>query len=283
MKSCINYQNSNSYKGDVNMQNNLALIKGGKNQLEQVFTFGAARVRTVVVDGEPWFVAKDVLKVLEIGRSQIQRLEDNQKAYFSLTHTNWNGVKQQRKTLVVNKHALKELTLRNYSKPEALFFKRWLLDEVLPAIGKTGTYSLQPQLPLTYKEALEEIIAQIEEKEILEQKVKMLAVENEVLASETEDDDYILDIDGAFDVGIVARTLRIPGIGRNGLFESLRSWGHLMKGDVKGEVRNVPYHKYIQAGLYKVHCLTKTNVTPKGVEYIKNRMLKEGQKLKGKF
>lgn len=138
MKNCTSCQNLNNYKEDVNMQNNLALIKGGKNQLERVFNYGAARVRTVAIDGEPWFVAKDVCEVLEIANptQALLRLDNDERAMFNIG--------RQGEANVINEPGLYSLILRS-RKPEAKAFKRWVVHEVLPAIRKTGTFSVGQQ------------------------------------------------------------------------------------------------------------------------------------------
>lgn len=57
-------------------------------------TFG--EVRTTIRDGEPWFVAADVCKALEIDPTATRRLDDDEKAALRLTQTSSNGVTQDR-------------------------------------------------------------------------------------------------------------------------------------------------------------------------------------------
>lgn len=101
----------------------------------QVFSnekFG--QVRTVMQDGEPWFVAADVCKALEVDRSQIRRLDDDEKDVCSI-HT--PGGNQE--ATVVNEPGLYSLVLGSRKK-EAKDFKRWITHEVIPTIRKTGGY-----------------------------------------------------------------------------------------------------------------------------------------------
>ena len=108
----------------------------------QVFSndqFG--QVRTVFKDGEPWFVAIDVCKALEIknGRDAMSRLADDEKADVGLIDVSSNGIAQRRDFSIVNEPGLYTLVLGS-RKPEAKAFKRWVTHEVIPTIRKTGGY-----------------------------------------------------------------------------------------------------------------------------------------------
>ena len=101
----------------------------------QVFSnekFG--QVRTVMQDGEPWFVSADVCKALEIDRSQVRRLDDDERG-VCLIHT----LGGDQDLTVVNEPGLYSLVLGSRKK-EARDFKRWITHEVIPAIRKTGGY-----------------------------------------------------------------------------------------------------------------------------------------------
>ena len=95
---------------------------------------GQQEVRTVLIDGEPWFVAKDVCEVLGIGNTSqaLSYLEDDERG---VTTNDTPGGNQQ--VSIVNESGLYSLILRS-RKPEAKLFKRWITHEVLPTIRKTG-------------------------------------------------------------------------------------------------------------------------------------------------
>ena len=102
------------------------------------------QVRTVTKDGEPWFVAADVCRALEVGNSRqaLSRLDDDEKGVIS---TDTPGGEQ--KMSIVNEPGLYSLVLGS-RKPEAKNFKRWITHEVIPSIRKTGSYSIQePETP----------------------------------------------------------------------------------------------------------------------------------------
>jgi prophage antirepressor-like protein len=108
-------------------------------------------VRTLYRDGEPWFVAADVCRALEIGnpRQAITRLDDDEKDAVILT----DAMGRQQMTNIINEFGLYNLILGS-RKPEAKAFKRWITHEVIPAIRRDGEYHALPQeenddLPLT--------------------------------------------------------------------------------------------------------------------------------------
>ncbi len=129
------------------------------NELERIFEYSGVQVRTIVQDGEPWFVAKDVCDVLEIGNTSqsLSRLDDDEKNTIILNEGIGNPEK-----LVVNESGLYSLIMSS-RKPEARQFKRWVTHEVLPSIRKTGGY----QVPRTMKDALRLAADLVEEKEVL--------------------------------------------------------------------------------------------------------------------
>src|SRR5690606_8936963 len=96
-------------------------------------------VRTVMVDGEPWFVAADVCAALGIGnpRQAVSHLDGDEVRQVPVTTTDGSG--RTLPTNVINEPGLYSLILRS-RKPEAKAFKRWITHEVLPAIRKTGGY-----------------------------------------------------------------------------------------------------------------------------------------------
>ncbi len=99
-------------------------------------TFG--QIRVIDRDGEPWFVAADVCKSLEIADTwnALQRLDDDEKDTGSISTP---GGPQEMS--IINEPGLYTLVLGS-RKPEAKAFKRWITHEVLPAIRQTGSYSL---------------------------------------------------------------------------------------------------------------------------------------------
>ena len=100
------------------------------------FDFESHDVRVVIgQDGEPRFVAADLLSTLSLDRKALERLDDDEKGVSSI-HTPGG----QQEMTVVNESGLFNLVLGS-RKPEAKRFKRWVTHEVLPSIRKTGAYA----------------------------------------------------------------------------------------------------------------------------------------------
>jgi prophage antirepressor-like protein len=119
----------------------MSRIESGVNVSEvEQFQFGERQVRVIDLDGEPWWVARDVCDVLEIERvdSSLRSLDDDERG----THTvSTPGGYQP--MAIVNESGLYSLILRS-RKPEAKTFKKWVTSEVLPAIRRTGGYQIAP-------------------------------------------------------------------------------------------------------------------------------------------
>ncbi len=100
------------------------------------FDFESHDVRVVIdQDGEPLFVAADLLSTLHLDRKALERLDDDEKGVSSI-HTP-GGMQEM---TVVSESGLFNLVLGS-RKPEAKRFKRWVTHEVLPSIRKTGSYA----------------------------------------------------------------------------------------------------------------------------------------------
>ena len=142
------------------------------------FVFNAMPVRVVQVSGEPWFVAADVLAVLDLDRKALERLDDDEKGVSSI-HT--LGGEQQMS--IINESGLYSLVLGS-RKPEAKPFKKWVTAEVLPSIRKTGVYALgQSAIPQTYAQALRAHADAVEAKELAQKALALAAPKVEFVDS----------------------------------------------------------------------------------------------------
>ena len=112
--------------------------------LPQVFTFNSSdqQVRSVLINGEPYFVAKDVCDILQLTDTHmtVSRLDEDEK----LTQVIF-GSGQNRQMWLVNESGLYHLIFQS-RKPEAKAFRKWVTSEVLPQLRKTGKYEVKPPM-----------------------------------------------------------------------------------------------------------------------------------------
>ncbi len=108
----------------------------------QVFKFDGQNVRDVELDGQAWFCVNDVGEILGLKRASrdARRYLRREEVRAVLSSTKGkSGVK--RHMLFANESGLYAMILRS-EKPEAVNFRVWVTDEVLPSIKRTGSYSL---------------------------------------------------------------------------------------------------------------------------------------------
>ena len=232
----------------------------------QVFkneTFG--EIRTAVIDGEPWFVAVDVCRALEIvnSRDALTRIDEDEKGVV-LTDT--PGGKQEVTT--VNEPGLYSLVLGS-RKPEAKAFKRWITHEVIPSIRKNGGY-IAGQETMSDVELMARalIVAQnvIEEKN---RQISGLTEENLLMKPKAEYFDDLVDRKLLTNFRDTAKEFHI---GQKRFIAFLTDNGYAYR-DAKGRI--LPHQKHVDAGLFEMkECRSERNrwagmqtlITPRGRE-----------------
>jgi len=145
------------------------------NELEIFNNQEFGSVRAFLKDGEPWFVAKDVCEILDIKNTTdaVNRLDNEEKA-TSVIPTQFGD----KETNVINESGLYSLVFSS-RKTEAKKFKRWVTNEVLPSIRKTGSYSVH-QEPLSHAQFLLESAKMMVQ---FEKDIQALQEQNRVLES----------------------------------------------------------------------------------------------------
>ena len=225
-------------------------------------------IRTFQLNDEPWFIASDVCKALEIVNttSALERLDDDEKSRFNL---GLSGGESN----CVNEYGLYSLILGS-RKREAKEFKRWITHEVIPQIRKTGGYNLPQTLP----EALRAYALEIEAKEKLAAENKLLIERNAELEPKGIFFDAVTQSNQTTSMADVVKILDM-GVGRNKLFSILRD-RKILQSD------NKPYQKYIDAGYFKLveekynkgdgtGIYYKTVAKQKGIDFIRKILLEE--------
>lgn len=228
----------------------------------QIFNYQDTPVRTVMVDGEPWFVLADLTKVLGLSQYRTDRLDDD----MIRNHPILDSIGRTQNATIVAEPGMYEVVIRS-DKPEAVAFRRWITTEVLPAIRKTGSYG---QVELTREQRMAQAVLDAQSV-IAEKDEKIASLEPKAEAYES-----FMNADGTYSVGRVAKML---GRSQNKLFAELRNHGVLI---AKGHMHNTPYQKYMHH--FKVTpysyerrddtigCSYTTTVQPSGIEFIRRKL-----------
>lgn len=239
-------------------------------------------VRTVSIDGEPWFVGRDIALALGYSNTKdalAKHVDDDDKKMGSqnATPSIKDSLGRDQYPVFINESGLYSLVLSS-KLPTAKKFKRWVTSEVLPTIRKTGGYHV-PQSPEEQMAqgllAAQKLLAE-KDKRIEEMRPKEIFADA-VSVSKTD----IL-------IGDLAKLIKQNGrdIGQKHLFSWLREKGYLIKR--KGLDWNMPTQRAMEMKLFRVketvvthadgHTTVSktTKVTGKGQVYFVNKFLAAG-------
>lgn len=238
------------------------------------FRFENTEVRVVEQDGQPWFVGKDVAKILGYKNPQkaIRDHVDKEDRTVNESFT-VNGTQP----ILVNESGLYALILSS-KMPNARQFKHWVTSEVLPSIRKHGGY-MNGQENMTPEELTLKAITWLQSK-INEQQKQLDMQAPKVLFA-----DSVATAKTSILVGELAKILTNNGYktGQNRLFKQLRDTGYLSSR--KGAQWNMPTQKSIDQGLFEikesnhqqpdgtVRITLTPKVTGKGQQYFINKYL----------
>lgn len=217
------------------------------NEIQQ-FDFKGASLRTLTDEaGEPWFVLKDCMSILDLGNpTETVKMFDEDE--FSTAEV-IDSIGRRQQAYIISEPGLYRLVMRS-RKPEAKEFQRWVTHEVLPAIRKTGGY-----IPTTDADDDMTILAkavmigqrtmEAQKQKITEQQTRIVELEPKARFA-----DAVAASDGTCLVGELAKMLRQNGmdIGQNRLFRLLQADGYLGK---SGSNRNVPTQRAMDLGLFR--------------------------------
>ena len=202
-------------------------------------------IRTITKDDEPWFVASDICRSLDLSNPTMamQRIDDDEKAKFNLGLSGGE-------TNCVNEYGLYSLALASRKK-EAKDFKRWITHEVLPSIRKNGGY-IAGQETMSDDELMAKALLVANNKiaerdKIIEQKQARIEQmkPKEIFA------DAVATSHTSILIGDLAKLICQNGvqIGQKRLFVWLRDRGYLIK---SGSSYNMPTQRYIEQGLFEI-------------------------------
>lgn len=252
----------------------------------QVWNYESSEIRTVQVNGEPWFVLADVCKVLEISNSRniSSRLEPDEKG---VTLVDTLGGTQQ--MTIINESGLYTVILRS-DKPQAKPFRKWVTSEVLPSIRKHGAYMTDQALEkaLTNPDFLIELATQLKAEQEQRRRLETtVAAQNKQME---QDKPKVLFADSvaasrsSILIGELAKLIKQNGVdmGQRRLFAWMRENGYLIKRC--GSEYNLPTQRSMERGLMEIKetsvihsgytTISKTpKVTGKGQVYFINLLV----------
>lgn len=207
-----------------------------------IFTYSNLEIRTVLREGQPWFVAIDVCAILGIAnaRDAVNSLDEDEYELVPAAVVSTDARPQDLLNLI-NEAGLYSLILRS-RKQEAKAFKRWITHEVLPAIRKTGRYETKPAIPQTYADALQLAADQARQ---IEAQAEQLAV----AAPKAEAWDHLASATGDYAVADAAKILSrhpLVKVGRDRLFTLMdrEGWTYRRQLDNRWTV----YQRAVDAG-----------------------------------
>ena len=253
----------------------------------QVWNYESSEIRTVQVNGEPWFVGKDVAAVLGYSnpRDAINKRVDDEDKGVAKCDT-LGGVQD---LTIINESGLYSLVLSS-KLPNAKKFKRWVTSEVLPSIRKHGAYMTEQTLEraLTSPDFLIELATQLkteqEQRRRLETTVAAQSKQMEQDKPKVLFADSVTASSSSILIGELAKLIKQNGvdIGQRRLFEWMRANGYLIKR--KGSEYNLPTQRSMEQGLMEIKetsvvhtgytTISKTpKVTGKGQVYFINLFL----------
>ena len=240
------------------------------NKIEVFKNEQFGEIRTTLIENEPWFVAVDVCRALEIGNSSqaISRLDADEKMITLISN---EGNKRGNPNMtVVNEPGLYTLILSS-RKPEAKTFKRWITHDVIPMIRKTGCYMTDSVLERIRKDpTFTYTLAKV----MLREKDRADALEAELNAAKPKADYYdaFINPDDCTNIRTTAKELEIP---ERKFVKFLLNEGYLFRSP-SGQL--LPYNKKSNEGLFIVRDFvtfrytgSQTYFTPKGKDVIRIR------------
>lgn len=175
--------------------------------------------------GEPWFVLKDCMSILDLGNptETVKMFDDDE---FSTTEV-IDSIGRRQQAYIISEPGLYRLVMRS-RKPEAKEFQRWVTHEVLPSIRKHGAYMTQQTLDkaLTSPDFLIQLATKLKEEQ---EKVKKLEPKAQALDDFTNVEDKLLVRDAAKVLSnagtpIKEKQLREWMANHNWIFKSGGSW-----------------------------------------------------------
>lgn len=169
----------------------------------KAFDFEGSSVRTVLKEGNPWWVAKDVCEVLGISkhRDAVEKLDADEREPIKV-----DTLGGPQNMVCINESGLYTLIIRS-NKPNAKKFRRWITHDVLPSIRKHGLYAVDEVLanPDILIKALEELKAERLKNNQLSETVKVQEQQIIEMKPKASYYDVVLNCEDAVAISVIAK------------------------------------------------------------------------------
>lgn len=240
------------------------------------------KIRTLAIDGEPWFVGKDVANKLGYSNPR-DAIHKHVDAQDKNSVANRDGTSGNPNMTIINESGLYSLILSS-KLPTAKEFKHWVTSEVIPSIRKHGGY-IAGQEQLSDSELLAKALI-VANRTIEERQARIDSLEHQAKLDRPKVifAEAVETAKSTILVGELAKILKQNGvdIGQNRLFALLRDEGYLIKRN--GTDYNMPTQYSMERGWFEIKETAistpngnKTNktvkVTGKGQQYFINKFL----------
>lgn len=184
------------------------------------FNYNEQQLRVVEIDGEPWFVLVDLCRALDVGNPSMTAQRITAESLSTTEVLDSRGVSHP--TNIVDEPGMYEVIFLS-RKPEAAAFRRWITNEVLPSIRKTGSYSTTPAL------TDDQIVAQA--LAITTARIESLTARLALAEPKAAAFDRWLSSNINYSVGHVAKALSMAGVptGRTRLFTKMQDLGWIFR------------------------------------------------------
>lgn len=148
------------------------------------FTYEGTPVRTVIIDGEPWFVLADLCRILDLANPSMvaERIEPDALSTAEVI----DSMRRTQQARIVSESGMYEVIFLS-RKPEARAFRRWVTTDLLPTVRKTGGYGAKPAL--SGPELLAHAV--LEAQQMIEAKDQQIAQLTEKVAEDAPKVNYV--------------------------------------------------------------------------------------------
>ena len=234
------------------------------------------QVRTLLIDGEPWFVGRDIAEILKYSNTRkaiADHVDDDDKTDGVTIR---DSIGRSQKPIIINESGLYSLILSS-KLPNAKKFKRWVTSEVLPSIRKHGAYIIMPKLeeimanPESLELLLKQLLAETQKNKKLEQQLTVFAPKGEYY-------DRLIETEMLTNLRITAHELGIKPMA----FTQFLLDNKYVYRDTQQKV--LPYQPYIHEGVFVIKDFRKngfhgkqTLITVYGKLYLLTELKKENR------